>query len=138
MGYGNKSNAKKIKKCFFIRNVNNADSLCVAEENLNRHYPGNYIRIYSDSCCTDLINCSNATSEANASLASRYAMIKPIYNQGAWSLNVFRNILDNTDITQSGSPADNKSLIYGKYFIVRFVFNAGINFKLENVSFNII
>lgn len=119
-------------------NVNNADSLCVAEENLNRHYPGNYIRIYSDSCCTDLINCSNATSEANASLASRYSMIKPIYNQGAWSLNVFRNILDNTDITQSGSPADNKSLIYGKYFIVRFVFNAGINFKLENVSFNII
>ena len=119
-------------------NANNADSLCVAEENLNRHYPGNYIRIYSDSCCTDLINCSNATSEANASLASRYAMIKPIYNQGAWSLNVFRNILDNTDITQSGNPADNKSLIYGKYFIVRFVFNAGINFKLENVSFNII
>ena len=30
MGYGNKSNAKKIKKRFFIRNVNNADSGCTS------------------------------------------------------------------------------------------------------------
>lgn len=116
----------------------NVKNKCIAEETLDRHYPGNYIRIYSDSCCTDLIDCSNATSKANASLVSRYSMIKPIYNQGVWSLNVFRNILDITDITQSDNLADNKSLIYGKYFIVRFVFNAGIDFKLENVSFNII
>lgn len=110
----------------------------LAEETLDRHYPSNYIRIYSDSCCTDLIDCSNATPESNISILSRYSMIKPIYNQGVWSLNVFRNILDTTDITQSDSLADNKSLIYGKYFVVRFVFNANINFKLENVSFNII
>ena len=61
----------------------------------------------------------------------------PRHNLGQWTFNYFRNILNNNDITNSNSPADNKSLIYGKYIVVRFVFSNIDNFKLEDITFNI-
>ena len=106
----------------------------VAEEDLTP-YAGSFLRIYTDSSSTDLIDIHKASNPYALRLQDSYKF--PRYNLGQWTLNYFRNILNNTDITQSGSVADNKSLIYGKYIIVRFIFSNEDNFKLEDVNFNI-
>lgn len=84
----------------------------------------------------------------------------PRFNLGSYSFNYFRNILNNaplvinspenpepykTDVytyveTSQGivdrhPQADNKSLIYGRYFVGRFILSNRVNFKLENVMF---
>ena len=106
----------------------------VAEEDLIP-YAGAFVRIYSDSTSTDLIDIHKASNPYALRLQDSYKF--PRYNLGQWTLNYFRNILNNDDITHSGSVADNKSLIYGKYIVVRFIFSNLDNFKLEDVNFNI-
>ena len=92
-------------------------------------------------------------------ITSENAYKYPSYNLGIYSFNYFRNILNNQPLTVGAfTPkpykedliyelesidgrvdqypnADLKSLIYGKYFIGRFVLDSRVNFKLENVMF---
>ena len=87
----------------------------------------------------------------------------PQYNCGVWSMNYFRDIQNTDDIfdymdaengligevgysgtsettdlrpfiTRQNLTQEN-SLLYGKYFVVRFIFN-NKNFKLENIKLN--
>lgn len=133
----------------------------VAEEDLTP-YPAGFIRIYTDASSTDLIEIFKSTNpyalgttgsgtpiqldEVEEGLRSpinprpyvnlasyKYAR----YNLGKWTFNYFRNILNTIDITNSQSASDNKSLIYGKYIVVRFIFSSNDNFKLEDIEFNI-
>lgn len=60
----------------------------------------------------------------------------PRFNLGFWTLNYFRNTLNKPDTSQNNYGLDD-TLIYGKYFVVRFIFNATNNFKLENLSLNL-
>lgn len=61
----------------------------------------------------------------------------PYFQLGHWNYNYFRNDLDNNDVTISGSYSDNKSLLYGNYFVVRLIFDVGVNFKLKDLMFAI-
>lgn len=64
----------------------------------------------------------------------------PYFQLGHWNYNNFRNDLDNTDITKTWYPqthSDNKSLLYGNYFVVRLIFDVGVNFKLKDLMFAI-
>lgn len=136
--------------------------LFVAEENL-APYAGGFLRIYTDSTATDLIEIykeSNPYSfntvktndtppkllELREEQRRNYSpkpyvniagYVYPRFNLGQWTFNYFRNILNTTDVTNSNSASDNKSLIYGKYIVVRFVFSNSDNFKLEDITFNI-
>ena len=81
----------------------------------------------------------------------------PQYNCGVWSMNYFRDVLNTGDIFNYKAPKNKitggsghsettnltpkiqrenltqeSSLIYGKYFVLRFIFN-NKNFKLENI-----
>lgn len=103
----------------------------LAEENLNRDYPGDYLQIYSDSADTGILNIKSKGNSHSIKEMAFYT--KPRYNLGVWTLDYFRNILNTNNKTNS----DNKSLIYGKYIIVRFIFNRNNNFKLENLNLNI-
>lgn len=126
------SNTGKIKSKF------------VAEESLTP-YPGAFVRIYTDSTSTDLIDIHKASNPYSISITESYKY--PRYNLGQWTLNYFRNILNTDDITHSDrreNPnipprpiADQQSLIYGKYIVIRFVFSNEDNFKLEDVNYNI-
>lgn len=40
-------------------------------------------------------------------------------------------------ITDRANLSDNRSLIYGKYFVIRFVFDNDNKIKLENINFNV-
>lgn len=129
--------------------------LRMAEELNNKMYAGDYLRIYSDTCCTDKVAISDdsnkysiATNNLGISPVEKNRPVidavhlnsasytKPRYNKGYWSFNYFRNILNKEDEFAYGSPADNQSVIYGKYFVARFIFSFDVNFKLENVIFN--
>lgn len=134
-----------------VVNMNSRDirDSFMAEENLNRNYPGCELRIYTDSSATPLMSISPKSNDYSISNPESYKL--PRYNLGKWSLNYFRNILDTTNLfgylnsyddgrrTAPQSPqyiSDESSLIYGKYFVARFIFDITDDFKFENLSFN--
>ena len=130
------------------------DNNYMAEENLEI-YPGDIIQIYSDQCCSE----KTTMCEHNISVTTPveefiqnnedYHYTKfvvgngydalnpnvykyPRFNCGIWSLNYFRDIRNNEDKFNYGS-ANDKSLIYGKYFVIRFAFGIR-NCKIENIN----
>ena len=112
-------------------------SKLVAESDGRHKYAVDNIRVYSDSCCTDLNNISY-NDHYNDKPLDPNLYKHPSYNNGIWTYNYLRNILDNKNTKENGKLiSDESSLIYGKYFVVRFVFNHSNNFKLENVIFNV-
>ena len=145
-----------------------------AEEELNRRYLGDRLRIYSDSSSTDLLELTD--NNGDAKIANEYRNIDidgnitpvkeswqyPTYNCGVFSLNYFRDIIQNGNVYTAPNPdlfkykdapnigpnglvdltkypqrqnlTQENSLIYGKYFVFRLIFN-NRNFKIENVTF---
>ena len=103
-------------------------------------YPCDKLMIYSDICESNYTNCTNISNDYN--LKENGSYIYPRYNQGYWSFNYFRDITyitedkfkyaKNANIDYDHS--DNNSLIEGKYFVVRFVYNNNIDFKLETLT----
>ena len=120
----------KVTSEFIDITQNNEVTLNMVEE-VNDVVPCKYIRIYSDTCMSNLLPCTARSNDKSIS-ALDYTKY-PFYNQGTWTFNYFRNILNskNNKIRYSG---DNNSLIEGKYFVVRFVFDS--DFKLETLSLN--
>lgn len=120
----------KITSEFRDINQNNEVTLNMVEE-VNAVVPCKYIRIYSDTCMSNLLPCTARSNDKSISALdyNKY----PFYNQGSWTFNYFRNILNskNNKIRYSG---DDNSLIEGKYFVVRFVFDS--DFKLETLYLN--
>ena len=111
--------------------IDNFDTITIKksiEENLNRRYSGDKLLIYSDETITGElnINCDDGHNEFN-----NYKY--PYWDKGKWNLNYFRNnVCTNTKPTTS----DTQSLIYGKYFVIRFIFNNNRRFKLEAIEVN--
>lgn len=114
----------------------------------NEKHPCKTITIYTDTCATKELDCSNISNDKkitdiNDSPYYQY----PRYNQGFWTLNYFRNILNSNDEfkylneyndgrTNATYRSDNNSLIEGKYFVTRFTFDANKDFKFETINFN--
>lgn len=89
---------------------------------------GKYIQVISDNCSSDL--CNIEPTERNKFNDYKY----PYFEKGIYNINYFRDIINKKGID---NVSDNESLIYGKYFIVRFAFPIDYNFKLEDVIVNI-
>lgn len=133
-----------------------SDNNNIAESKVNRLYGGNKIRIYTDSTETQLIELLlpggvlpklGNWQNQNDPTSWQY----PVYNKGIWRMNYFRDVKNLDDVFKYKSPnnqidlierpqrlnlTQENSLIYGKYFVIRFIFN-NRNFKLENVIANI-
>ena len=129
-------------------------NLFVADENISK-YAGSKLRIYSDQCSTALIeledNNGQIYEQNTEAIASNGSYEYPRYNCGVWSLNYFRDVKNIEDIfnyknasppttqeeaNNTGLVNSDRSLIYGKYFVLRLIFR-NKNFKLENINFNI-
>lgn len=149
-------------KILGFNSTDNLHKLFVAEENL-QPYAGGFLRLYTDSTATNLLEIYDSTNPyalrtvKNPDDSSKLIKLReeqranygpapyvnlasykyPRYNLGQWTFNYFRNILNNNDITDSKSMADQQSLIYGKYIVARFIFSNIDNFKLEDITFNI-
>lgn len=120
----------KIKSEFIEIDNDNLTTLMSAED-VNYEIPCKYIRIYSDSCMTPLNDCTSRSNDSSITSINSYKY--PRYNQGVWTFNYFRNILNSKDHVTNYS-GDNNSLIEGKYFVTRFVFDT--DFKFETLSLN--
>lgn len=124
------------------------------------HYAGDLLRIYTDSNDTGNIDIS-INNEVNQ--YNDYK--KPHYNNGYWQFNYFRNAIiiaatekqllrrlgvkDKSQLSPEQQakfdenlknyiPNDNRNLIYGRYFVIRFIFNNvdDIPFRFETLSIN--
>lgn len=89
---------------------------------------GKYMQVISDNCSSDLRNIE--PTERNKFNNYKY----PYFEKGIYNINYFRDVINKKGIN---NVSDNESLIYGKYFIVRFAFPIDYNFKLEDVIINI-
>lgn len=120
----------KVSSEFTNIDNSNESTLNMIEE-VNAIVPCKYIRIYSDTCMTPLCDCTRRSNDSSLKELSypKY----PFFNQGTWTFNYFRNIL-NAKGYKNPYSGDNNSLIEGKYFVVRFVFDS--DFKLETLSLN--
>lgn len=115
------------------REFHTGGAIEMGEEN-RENYCGDYIRVYSDQTYTPLLSIGNndeGVLDPNSVLNGGYK--KPSFNAGIWTFNYLRNIKPE-DIPDT-RISDKASLIYGKYFVVRFLFNNRF-FKLENIIFN--
>lgn len=102
-------------------------------------YPGEKILFYSEISETDyqdLKDKANNQSLTTNNKVTENSYKYPWYEKGKWNYNYFRNILDDTDVATK-IYSDSKSLIYGKYIVVRLVLKSTIRFKLENINFNV-
>lgn len=120
----------KIKEEFRLKDENDITTTMIAED-INFEIPCKTIRIYTDTCMTPEINCQFKSNNSSISELGSYKY--PRYNQGKWSLNYFRNILNAKNHINPYS-SDNNSLIEGKYFVIRFTFDT--DFKLETLTIN--
>lgn len=112
-----------------ITNLDEA-TLRTAEDTLSS-VPCNYIRIYTDTCLSPLLKTDVPSNIYSLSDSESY--MYPRYNQGIWTLNYFRNIL-NSNGNKTPYINDENSLIEGKYFVIRFMFKE--EFKLETLFLN--
>lgn len=119
----------------------------ITEEYLDRRFSGNEIRIYTDE--TDSGDLNIAVDSAELNNPNNYNL--PYFDKGCWNLNYFRNTILTppteqevknslgpdaayTDTNKMLARSDNKSLIYGKYIVVRFIFNNDVNIKLDGLE----
>ena len=109
-------------------------------------YKGDYLTLYSDSCRTEQFDIATRSNDTRLKDNLAPFNIKPKvdsykqvrYNLGKWTFNYFRNILNRGENPVSGRTLGrDDTLIYGKYFVARFVFSRNINFKFEDVTFNV-
>ena len=112
-------------------------------ESIDDDIPAMSITVYTDTTCSETIQIDKKSNDYSIYSANNFKL--PRYNQGYWSLNYFRNILNannkfkylnNYDDGRQNSSlrSDENSLIEGKYFVVRFVFDSP--FKLESLILN--
>ena len=116
--------------CSRILDYITENNINIAEE-VKDDYGGNKIRVYTDETYTDLLEIS--VKQNTQSITNEYNYKYPRYNNGIWTMNYFRDIKN----TNNNLISDNMSLIHGKYFVVRFIFNShNTNFKFENLNIN--
>lgn len=138
--------SSNIDKEFDLIDNNNLSTLNMVESS-DMTYPCLCMRIYTDTCMTNIMNFSKVSNRININDPNNYKY--PRFNQGYWSLSYFRDIknannsfnyLDKYNDGRGNAPivpdyrSDNNSLIEGKYFVIRFFFNN--DFKLETLKLN--
>lgn len=142
-------NIKSLEYIRYILNTieGNITPYKITEENLDRRFSGNEIRIYTDE--TDSGDLDIKVDESKVNAMNGYTF--PYFDKGCWNLNYFRNTILTppteqevknslgpevayTDVTKRLARSDNKSLIYGKYIVVRFIFNNDVNIKFDGLE----
>lgn len=156
----NPEQAKSLESIHYILNnfVAKFNNMNPAEQLLNRRFSGNSIILYSDETYSGAININD---NGNTNKLNAYKV--PSFQKGHWEFNYFRN--DTSKLLENGSfkalvfdknkeeyklkeitdenikenydkiHSDNKSLIYGRYIVARFIFDNNKRIKFEGVTF---
>lgn len=122
--------SKLIEEEFKLINENDINTLKLSED-FSKEHACKSLRVYTDTCISPTIDLTTKANDYPISSPDSYKKVR--YNQGNWTLNYFRNI-QNFNGNIKSYIDDENSLIEGKYFVVRFVFDK--DFKLETLSIN--
>ena len=102
-------------------------------------YSGEFIRIYSD-----LTDSLDLAIEIPGTINKFNDYKYPYFDKGAWNLNYFRNhynATNSTPVPSGKSISDNRGVIYGRYFVVRFILGVQSKYKLpfrfNNLNINV-
>lgn len=105
-------------------------------------YPRYNCGVWSMNNFRDIRNYTDIYLKYKASLQTKVEKLYPdyeighqVYNGVDYFTKTKNGITTKVNNPQNYSDSDNKSLLYGKYFVVRFIFKDK-NFKLENIKFN--
>lgn len=115
-------------------------------------YGGDKIKIYSNCTHTDTIDIPNLTQSFNNrnNITDRNYYQYPYCYKDKWCWNYFSSVKLNDDFkyanklpSNSNIVADNRTTLYGNYFVVRFIFepvsylndNTNLDFEFENINF---
>lgn len=124
----------------------------LSEELLYRRFSGDSIRIYTDETDSGVLNIHVPTTgeidvrnqgynDDNLNIMDEYSSPisplegykYPVFEKGVWFLNYFRNYL----VSENPYDSDEKTLIHGKYFVIRFIFNNDRKVKLDTLDVNV-
>lgn len=122
---------KSIEAIHYILNKINSDFDLIdfkniAEEDLGRRYSGDRMIVYNSECNTDVLDIN---TDNNTNVLNNYKY--PYWAKGQWNFNYFRNNIGTNTVP---TLSDLNSVLYGKYFVIRFIFNYDIRFKLETLT----
>lgn len=115
-------------------------------------YGGDKIKIYSNCTHTDYVDVPNMSQSYNNrnDMNNRNYYQYPYSYKDKWCWNYFTSVKLTDDFkyanklpTSTPVRADNKTTLYGNYFVVRFVFepnsylndNTSLDFEFENINF---
>lgn len=88
------------------------------------HYAADSLQIYSEHCDTGVINI-----DTSKNLNSPDNYMTPYWRFGNWHFNAIRNKVTNNDLV-----ADEKSRIFGNWFVVKFNFNTNQKVEIESLE----
>lgn len=115
-------------------------------------YGGDKIKIYSNCTHTDTIDIPNLAQSSNNrnDITDRNYYQYPYCYKDKWCWNYFSSVKLNDDFKYANKlpsnthvVADNRTTLYGNYFVVRFIFepvsylndNTNLDFEFENINF---
>lgn len=88
------------------------------------HYASNSLQIYSEHCDTGVINI-----DTSKNLNSPDNYMTPYWRFGNWHFNAIRN-----KVTDDKLVADEKSRIFGNWFVVKFEFDTNDKVEIETLE----
>lgn len=114
----------------------------------NAKFAGNAIRVYTDVCDSGVVDIRVNQDDKDRFNLKPYnapdAYRLPWYEKGIWHFNYFRNAKRKPQRPELPvyRDSDDQTLMYGKYFVVRFVFdnkdaNNAHGFVLRNINVNL-
>ena len=118
------SDVRILKKT--VNKINN-DILVNTEspvEGKDIHYAADSLQIYSEHCDTGVINI-----DTSKNLNSPDNYMTPYWRFGNWHFNAIRNKITDDDLV-----ADEKSKIFGNWFVVKFNFNTNQKVEIESLE----
>ena len=116
---------------YILNTINsNFDLINKAEENLNRRYSGYRFKVYNEENNTGILDIeTHDTKKYNSISLNPRAYKYPYWDKGKWNFNYIRNSI------AYDKPSDESAVVYGKYFVARFIFDNRVKYKFESINF---
>lgn len=116
---------------YIVNTINsNFDLINKAEENLNRRYSGYRFKVYNEENNTGILDIeTHDTKKYNSVSLNPRAYKYPYWDRGKWNFDYIRNSI------AYNKPSDESAILYGKYFVARFIFDNSVKYKFESINF---
>lgn len=116
---------------YIVNTINsNFDLINKAEESLNRKYSGYRFKVYNEENNTGILDIeTHDDKKYNGISLNPKAYKYPYWDKGKWNFNYIRNSI------AYDKPSDESAILYGKYFVARFIFDNSVKYKFENINF---